>query len=210
MVNFPKTFFVTGTDTDIGKTFVSAIITAGLKAHYWKPIQSGIDDGTDTNFIKSATKLPDSNFHSELVALKAPLSPHEAANLEGIHISEESLVIPEKLQELESHLVVEGAGGLMVPINWDFMIIDLIKKWNLPVLLVVRSALGTLNHTLLSIDALKARGVPIFGLVMNGPLNEGNFKSLNRLTDVPILAQIPKIENVEKANFVALFKEYFL
>lgn len=210
MINFPKTFFVTGTDTDIGKTFVSAILTAGLKAHYWKPIQSGVIDGTDTNFVKKASKLPNSHFHPELVALKAPLSPHEAADIEEINISEKNLIIPENLQKLDSHLIVEGAGGLMVPINWEFMIIDLIKKWNLPVLLVVRSALGTLNHTLLSIEALKSKGIPVFGLVMNGPLNEGNYKSLSRLTDVPILAQIPKIENVEKANFEALFKEYFI
>jgi len=107
-------------------------------------------------------------------------------------------------------LVIEGAGGLMVPINWDFMIIDLIKKWEIPVVLVVRSALGTLNHTLLSIEALKSRGIPVFGLIMNGPINEGNFKSLARLIDVRILAQIPVIENTEKVNFEGLFNEYFI
>jgi dethiobiotin synthase len=210
MIKFPKTFFVSGTDTDIGKTFVSAILTAGLKAHYWKPIQSGIIQGTDTEFVKKATKLPNSHFHAELVALKEPLSPHEAAELENIAIAENDLMIPENLQKLDSHLVIEGAGGLMVPINWDFMIIDLIKKWEIPVVLVVRSALGTLNHTLLSIEALKSRGIPVFGLIMNGPINEGNFKSLARLIDVRILAQIPVIENTEKVNFEGLFNEYFI
>lgn len=210
MINFPKTFFVSGTDTDIGKTFVSAILTAGLKAHYWKPIQSGSLEGTDTNFIKSVTKLPAAHFHEELVSLKAPLSPHEAAEEEFIKIKENELVIPDNLKSLDAHVIIEGAGGLMVPINWDFMIIDLIKKWEIPVVLVIRSALGTLNHTLLSLEALKSRGISVFGLIMNGPINQGNFKSLSRLTNVPILAQIPKIEQAHELDFEALYNQYFL
>lgn len=209
MINFPKTFFVSGTDTDIGKTFVSAILTAGLRAHYWKPIQSGNIEGTDTDFVKSATKLPESHFHPELFSLKEPLSPHEAAELEHTHIAENELIIPNELLHLNRHLVIEGAGGLMVPINWDFMIIDLIKIWNLPVVLVVRSALGTLNHSLLSVEALRQRGIPIFGIIMNGPLNSGNANSLARLTGLPILAQIPEIKEVDNLNFEALFQEFF-
>jgi dethiobiotin synthetase len=209
MINFPKTFFISGTDTDIGKTFVSAIITAGLKANYWKPIQSGTIEGTDTGFVKAVTKLPESHFYPELVSLKEPLSPHEAAELEHTHIAESDLIIPDELLHLNRHLVIEGAGGLMVPVNWEFMIIDLIKKWDLPVVLVVRSALGTLNHSLLSVEALRQRGIPIFGIIMNGPLNSGNANSLARLTGLPILAQIPEIKEVDNLNFEALFQEFF-
>jgi len=105
--------------------------------------------------------------------------------------------------------LVEGAGGLLVPINWEFQVIDLVQKWNIPVVLVVRSSLGTLNHTQLSIQAMQNRGIAIFGIVINGPISDTNRESLSRLTDVPILAEIPPIDVNAVTNFERLFQKYF-
>lgn len=209
MFEWPHIFFVTGTDTDIGKTFISAILTAGLDACYWKPIQSGSIDGTDTDFVKNITGLNKDRFIKELVKLPQPLSPHAAAEAEGLEIDHRQLILPSEELLQGRRLVIEGAGGLMVPINWKYFMIDLIKKWQLPVVLVAKSGLGTLNHTLLSIEALQIRGIPIFGLVMNGEPNESNRVTIERLSGLQVIAEVPPIQNPEGMNFKELFEEYF-
>lgn len=172
---YPKKIFVTGTDTDIGKTVVSSILISGLKAGYWKPIQAGRDPLTDIEFIKKITQLPDSHFYEESYNLSEPMSPHAAAEIDGVTIDFDKIQVPKISQ---SHLVVEGAGGLIVPVNENQYIIDLIAELNYPVLLVAKSGLGTLNHTLLSLEALRLRDIPIFGVVLVGETHDSNEKAI--------------------------------
>lgn len=187
----PPALFVTGTDTDVGKSIVSALLTLGLGASYWKPVQSGPGpDGTagDSAYIQSITQLPAERFLPERHCLSQPLSPHAAAAIDGVDISLEDFVLPDYDRP---HLIVEGAGGLLVPLNDRQFMLDLICQLQLPVILVARSTLGTLNHSLLSIAQLRRVGVPIFGLVMNGPKNESNRAAIAHYGQVPILLELP-------------------
>ncbi|MDZ7680612.1 MAG: dethiobiotin synthase [Fodinibius sp.] len=191
MQDWPSAFFVTGTDTGIGKTVVSAILTEALNASYWKPIQAGLDEETDTEFVRRTTEVPESQIIPEHYRLNTPMSPHAAAEIDDIEISMDDFELPDYSTD---HLVVEGAGGLYVPINDQEMIIDLIAYLELPVVLVARSTLGTLNHTLLSIEALRSRDISILGVVMNGPEHESNRQTISRFGDVEILAEIDTIK----------------
>ena len=149
--------FVTGTGTDVGKTVVAACLVRALDADYWKPIQSGLAAADDAAEIDRLTGLPPARNHPFVYALQAPLSPHEAARREGVVIDLDRFHLP----RTERPLVVEGAGGLLVPLNRDCLMIDLIARLGLPVVLVGLSGLGTINHTLLSLEALRRRGLPV-------------------------------------------------
>lgn len=189
--------WIAGTDTGIGKTMVSSVITFGLNAVYWKPVQSGIENGlTDTEAVKQATQLPDKHFLSERWLLSEPYSPHLAARLDGVHIdlSDFSLPVDEKVDS--AYLIIEGAGGLYVPLNENDLLIDLMHQMYCPVILVCKSGLGTINHSLLSIQALKMRQVPILGCVFNGETNFENEKAVTNFSGVPILGRIPRVEGV--------------
>lgn len=185
-------FIVTGTDTGIGKTVFSAAIAGALDASYWKPIQSGLDDATDSETVAHLAGLPPTKIIPEVYRLAMPASPHRAAEAEGTEISISRLTLP----KVEGPLVVEGAGGLMVPITREFLQIDLFRSFRLPVILVARTALGTINHSLLSIEALCGRNIPIQGIAFVGeevPDTErticemGNVKRLGRLPHLPVL-----------------------
>jgi len=203
----PKKLFVTGTDTGIGKTIVSAMLTAGLNAHYWKPVQSGLEERTDTETVKYLTGLPDEHFHNETYRLNEPLSPHASAAIDGVEINLDHFKPPKT--ESGSHLIIEGAGGLMVPLNDEAMIIDLIKQLDIPVLLVSRSSLGTLNHTFLSLDQLRRYGIDIFGVIMSGPLNLSNRRAIEKYGEVPVLGELPQLDlinaDVLKQEFNRIF-----
>lgn len=198
-----KQFFITGTDTGVGKTHIAAILTHGLKALYWKPIQSGIEDETDTELVARMTQLPKHHFIPEAYRLKKPRSPHEAARAEGVVIHKDEIRLP----NVSENLIIEGAGGLHVPITWDFWMIDLIKSFHIPVILVTRTQLGTLNHTLLSIEALKSRSIPIAGYIMTGPYDYENEQSLKKLTNVPFLGYVPFKSNWTSAELTTSFNE---
>ena len=157
--------FVTGIDTNIGKTFISAILAKTMNADYFKPIQCGDLENTDSDKVAHWAKA---NVHPETYKLKTPQSPHLAASLENKTINLNDINIP----KTDNHLVIEGAGGLLVPLNDKDYIIDIPKKFGLPVILVCRSYLGSLNHTLLAIEALKEREIEILGLVFNGKPNQ--------------------------------------
>lgn len=204
-MKLPERIFVTGTDTGIGKTFVSAVITAGRNGYYWKPVQSGLEDITDTQWVKSVTSLEDRHFIKEAYRLNAPLSPHVSASMEGIVIDPGSIVLPED----KSPLVVEGAGGVMVPLNSDFLIIDLIKKLGLPVIVVARSGLGTINHTLLTIEALRHRDIEILGIVLNGKKNEANKAAIEEIGRVRVIAEIEHSENISRSVLIDAFERFF-
>ncbi|MFT8674828.1 MAG: dethiobiotin synthase [Acetobacter sp.] len=185
--------FVTGTDTGVGKTLISACLARRWQATYWKPLQSGLaeEDGDTATLTRL---VPGVECLSPVGAYQAPLSPQAAARAEGVRIDPATLVLPQV--DSARPLVVEGAGGLMVPATDEMMMIDLAAAWGLPVVLVARSGLGTLNHTLLSLEALRLRGIAIAGVVLNGPPNPENRRTIECLGKVRILAEIPLCEQV--------------
>lgn len=205
MVDFPRRLFVTGTDTGVGKTVVAAMLVAGLDGHYWKPVQSGTDEGTDTRYIREKTGLPEDRFFPEIYRLKGFMSPHAAAALENVKIDLSSIRMPDPA----SHLVMEGAGGLMVPLGDRWLVIDLIKRLGAPVLLVARSGLGTINHTLLSLEKLAVSGIDVFGVVMNGPRNESNRKAIEHFGGVRVLAEIESMREINAKTLKAAFEKCF-
>lgn len=181
-----KRYVVTGIGTDVGKTVVSAIIAQALEADYWKPIQSGELENSDSHKID---RLTNDNVHilSERYRLTEPLSPHASAAIDGVHLQLSELTLP----ETNRNLLVEGAGGLMVPINNTDLLIDVFKQWNLPVIIVSRHYVGSINHTILTIEALQNRGITIKGLVFVGDENKATESFILNHTNVPFLIRIP-------------------
>lgn len=193
MIEIPRRFFITGTDTEIGKTVVSSMFMSSLDATYWKPIQSGLEEETDSQFVQRVAEVDDSKIIPERWVLNAPMSPHASADLDGVSISLDDFELPSFSTR---HLIIEGAGGLIVPINWEYTMLDVIEKLEMPVLLVARSGLGTLNHTLLSLKALRDRGIHVFAVLMSGPYHNSNRETLRHFGDLPVyeLGQLPKID----------------
>jgi len=167
MPNTPP-IFVTGIGTDVGKTVVSAILVESLKADYWKPIQSGDLDNSDTMKVQALISNPVSKFHPEAYRLTQPFSPHKSAALDKITIDIDLINIP----QTENQLIIEGAGGLMVPLNNKHFVVDLIQKFDAEVILVVKQYLGSINHTLLSLELLKQKKIKVRALIFNGDRDE--------------------------------------
>ena len=185
---------VCGTDTDVGKTVVSALLVQGLGATYWKPVQSGTDGGGDTGRVQQLLGLPPERVWPEAYRLTAPVSPHWSAERDGVSIDPARLALPAG----DGPLVVETAGGLLVPLRRNWLQIEQIAVWGLPVLLVARSGLGTLNHTLLSLEALHRRSIPVLGLVLNGDPHPDNPRTLEALGGVPVLAELPPLDPLDR------------
>jgi len=180
-INLPKKLFVTGTDTEIGKTVVSSILSKGMNASYWKIIQTG--DDSDKSFVKQVTKMPDEKFIQEAYCLKLPLSPYAAAMDENISIDINK--IKNKFDLIKDNcLVAEGAGGVMVPVKKDFFMSDLISFLGLSAVVVARSGLGTINHTLLTIEHLKNKNIDIACIILNGEINESNKKIIEEISGI--------------------------
>ena len=204
---FPGRIFITGTDTGIGKSLVSAMLLAGLEGKYWKPVQSGLEDITDTEWVKKKTGLDDTHFYPETYRLKLPLSPHASARAGGVRIELSRFEIPQTGHG--ETLIIEGAGGIMVPLNEKELMIDLIKKCNAPALIVARSGLGTINHTLLSISQLRGEGIDILGVVMNGPANRSNRDAIEHFGSVKVIAGIEEIADINPETLRKSFRKYF-
>ena len=185
--------FVTGIDTNIGKTIASAILREALNADYWKPIQCGDLDNSDTLKVQELTEKKGA-IHPETYALKNPLSPHQAAEREGKKISVSDFSLPQS----SNSIVVEGAGGLLVPLNQKETILDLIMALKLPVVIVSKNYLGSLNHTLLTIDALRKQKIEILGLIFNGPENPELEEFLCQKSDLPKLLNIQEEKYLSK------------
>ena len=196
-------FIICGTDTDIGKTLISSFFVKGLNSFYWKPIQSGIESQTDSQTVEKLAQVSKKKIIKEAYVFTKPLSPHWAAEIDQKTINFDKLRLP----KVQGSLIVETAGGLMVPITRNFLQIDQIKQWNLPVILVCKSSLGTLNHTLLSIEALKQRNIDILGLVVNGEKHLDNPKTLVDFSGIPIIAEFPYIKKMDSNNLDILWKE---
>ena len=187
-----KRFVVSGIGTEVGKTVASAILAEALEADYWKPVQAGELDHTDTMKVQGWTLK--ANCLPELYKLNTPASPHYAAAVDGIQMDAADLQVPATTR----NLIIEGAGGLMVPLNnAGLLYIDLFEAWQIPVILVSRHYLGSINHTLLSVDALKRRGIPIAGILFNGDENRATEEIIESVTQVPILG---RIENANEIN----------
>jgi len=194
-----KPIFVTGIGTGVGKTIVSAILVEKLKADYWKPVQAGDLDQSDTITVKSLVSNSISHFHPEAYRLTQPYSPHKAAALDGIEINPDKIILP----QTGNQLIIEGAGGLMVPLNNNFLMIDLIKKLDAEVVLVSRNYLGSINHTLLSIDALKTRSINIKAIVFNGTRDQYSEDVIKLSASATNIFFIPEINELSKENCLA-------
>lgn len=184
-------FFITGIGTDVGKTIVSAIVVEALKADYWKPIQAGDLEWSDTHKVKNLVANSTSQFFDNAYALKHPMSPHAAAEIEGIEIEVNKIKEP----QTSNHLVIEGAGGLLVPLNNKDTILDLIKE-DYQVIVVSRNYLGSINHTLLTIELLKREGKQIAGIIFNGEENKATQEIIAKKTGVKILGRVEWMEEV--------------
>lgn len=198
---------VTGTDTGVGKTIVSAMLTLALGAIYWKPIQSGTAGGTDTERVAALTGLPPSHFLPERYVLREPLSPHRAAELDGVAIKLANLALPDG--PANRALIVEGAGGVLVPINRALLQVELFARWGAPVILVARTALGTINHTLLSLEALKARSIPLLGVVFVGDAMPDSEQTIVEMGQMKRLGRLPLLPDMNAGRLRAAFDANF-
>jgi dethiobiotin synthetase len=185
---------VAGIGTDVGKTVASAVLCELLGADYWKPVASGTDDGpVDHQVMQTLILNGKSRVHAPKYVFGKSLSPHVAASIEGVTIELESLI---DVPVTQDGLVIELAGGLLVPLNDDYTNIDLLERWRLPAVVVSRHYLGSINHTLLTLEALKARQLPIAGIIFNGNELPDTERIIARLGGVPILGRLPMVEQV--------------
>jgi len=198
------TIIVTGTDTDIGKTVFAAGLTAALGARYWKPVQAGLADGSDAASVVTLGVAAD-RVLPEAYRLTTPCSPHLAAEIDGVTIEPERLALP----EVDGALVVEGAGGVMVPVTRELIFADLFARWGKPVVLVARTGLGTINHSLLSIEALRNRGVPILGIAFVGDAVEDSEATIATLGKVRRLGRLPRLDPLDAATLAEAFAAAF-
>lgn len=205
---FPSGIFITGTDTGVGKTVVSAMLVKGLDAAYWKPVQSGLENGqSDTDRVKQWTGMPDDYFYPETYKLSEPLSPHAAAKIDGVKIDINAFDFPALPDG--RRLIVEGAGGIMVPLNESSLMLTLMKQLELPVILVTRTTLGTINHTLLSIGQLRHYDIPIAGVIMNGVENRSNREAIEYYGKVDVLASLDPLEAIAPDSIDKAFRKLF-
>lgn len=193
-------YFVSGIGTEVGKTIISAILAEALKADYWKPIQAGDLEQSDSIKVRDLLSNQSTQIHPESYQLKLPMSPHAAAEKEQVAIELSAMPLPNTSRPL----IVEGAGGLLVPINKKECIIDLVDSLKLEVILVSKHYLGSINHTLLSIEALEARSIPIKGIIFNGQPNHDTESIILSKSGLKMIARIPTMKSVNKQSVKAL------
>jgi dethiobiotin synthetase len=200
-----RTIVVTGTDTDVGKTIFAAALVQALGAAYWKPIQAGRDPATDKELIAELAGVGPDRLLPEIYQLSLPRSPHFAAEEDGVTMAPERLQLP----DCDRPLVVEGAGGALVPITRGLLFADLFARWGAPAVIVARTRLGTINHSLLTIEALRTRGVPMLGVAFVGDAEEDSEATIAELGQVRRLGRLPWLERLEPASLAAAFADNF-
>ena len=193
-------FVVTGTDTGIGKTIFSAALAQATGAPYWKPIQAGLEEGSDSEAVTRLASVP---VLPEAYRLATPASPHRAAEIDNVNIDAETLTPP------PGDLIVEGAGGALVPVTRTTLYADLFAQWQIPVIVCARTSLGTINHSLLTIEALRSRNVPIHGLAFLGDAVEDSEATIAAIGGVRRLGRLPIIDPLDSATLAASFKANF-
>lgn len=204
--NFPTQFILAGIGTEIGKTVVSSILVEALQADYWKPVQSGALEDSDTETVRQLISNSASQFHPEAYRLTQPLSPHAAAEIDNVHIDLNSITLP----ITSNALIIELAGGLMVPLNDHELNVDLVQKLGLPIVLVSRNYLGSINHTLLSVELCRSRNIPIVGIIFNGPTVSSTESFILNYTNIPCLGRIGQENQLTKdviRNYANQFAE---
>jgi dethiobiotin synthetase len=203
----PERFFITGTDTGIGKTVVSALLCAALDAYYWKPIQTGTREGTDSRTVARIAERPRAKILPEAYRFAPPVSPHLAAQKARTRIDFRAIRLPEI--GVNENLIVEGAGGALVPINDTQLMTDLMKHLGLRVLLVARTTLGTINHTLLSLAALRSARISIRGVVMVGAPDPDNRKAIEHYGRIKVVGAVPPLRNINRGSLLSTFHKTF-
>jgi dethiobiotin synthetase len=200
-----RRFVVAGTDTDVGKTVFAAALTGALSGVYFKPVQAGLEPPTDADTVRALTGLGDAHFLPEVYRLRSPLSPHRAAELDGVVIDLAKLALP----HCDRPLVVEPAGGLLVPLTRDILTIELIARWNAPVILCARTALGTINHSLLSLEALKRRAIPVLGIAFIGDANADTERTIVEMGRARRLGRLPRLARLDRGTLADAFASNF-
>jgi dethiobiotin synthase len=202
-----KRFFVTGTDTNVGKTVLSALLVAALDAVYWKPIQTGSCEGCDRESVMKWAEIPEERTLPEEYCFDPPVSPHLAAELSGVAIDLARIQRPALASGVP--LIVEGAGGVFVPVNNSQFMLDLVVQLRMPVLVAARSALGTINHTTLTVRALRDAGATVAGVVVIGHENKDNERAIERFACAPVVGRIPHLEQVNRAALLHAYSTQF-
>lgn len=198
-------FIITGTDTDVGKTIVSAMLVRALDAYYWKPIQAGTADGTDRARVAELSGAPEEKLLPETYCLSVPASPHYAAEHDGVTIDLDRLDVPES----SGSLIIEGAGGVLVPITRSTLQIDVFAGWDMPVILCARTRLGTLNHTLMSLAVLQDWEIPVHGIIFVGEEHRDNQKTIAEMGGVKVLGRLPLLDDLTPGALQSAFEMHF-
>jgi dethiobiotin synthetase len=198
-------FVITGTDTDVGKTVFAAALVRALDGCYWKPVQCGLEPETDSETVRRLSGLPANRILPEAYRFRLPASPHLAAEQEGIEVDAALLGLPDTSRPL----VVEGAGGLMVPLNRSSLMIDLFARWRAPVILCARTRLGTISHSLLSIEALRRRSIPLHGIVFVGEEEKGPEDTIVTMGAVRRLGRLPNLADLTPQALQQAFERHF-
>lgn len=197
-----RTIIVTGTDTEIGKTVFAAALVGAMGAHYWKPVQAGLDDdGGDRDRVARLAGVAADRIVPEAYRLTTPCSPHRAAEIDGVTIDAARLALP----RVEGPLVIEGAGGVLVPLTREMTYADQFARWRCPVVLVARTVLGTINHSLLSIEALRARGIEVLGVTFVGEAQEDSEATICAMGKVRRLGRLPRLDTLTPETLRAAF-----
>jgi dethiobiotin synthetase len=196
---------ITGTDTGIGKTVFSAAVTDALGACYWKPIQSGLDEETDSETVLRLGRIPSQRILPEAWRLKTPVSPHLSAELDEVTLDPDALQPP----ETNLPLIIEGAGGLLVPLTRHKTFVDVFARWQIPIVLCARTGLGTINHTLLSLEAMRQRRIPVLGVAFIGDTYPDTQRIIEEMGNARILGRLPRLESLTPDTLRRAFRENF-
>jgi dethiobiotin synthetase len=200
-------FFITGTDTGVGKTTLAALLCAALDAVYWKPIQTGTLEGSDRTTVMRLAGIGTDRTIDEVYKFVPPVSPDLAARWAGTEIDLGRINLPPAAAN--DWLVVEGIGGVLVPLNQKQFVLDMMIKFKLPVILAARSGLGTINHTLLTLAALHAAELPVHGVVLIGEQNRENRETIERFGHVRVIGEIPRLPNLHRTALMQAFMNHF-
>jgi dethiobiotin synthase len=200
-------FFVTGTDTGVGKTVLSALLVAALDGMYWKPVQTGAIEGTDRNSVRLWAECPEERLLPERYCFDPPVSPHQASREAGVRMALDTFEWPASLGDRPC--IVEGAGGAMVPLNERDLMIDLMRRLSLPVVVAARTSLGTINHTLMTLAALRAADLSVRGVVLIGAENMENRRAIEHYGNIRVIGHIPMLERIHRAALLEVFEKHF-
>jgi dethiobiotin synthetase len=200
-------YFVTGTDTGVGKTVLSALLVAALDAVYWKPVQTGASEGTDRESVRAWSEATEDRLPMERFRFDPPVSPHLASREEGIQIALDAFKLPPS--SADRNWIVEGAGGVMVPLNERDLMRDLMRQIGFPIIVSSRTALGTINHTLLTLAALREARLAICGVVLIGDENIENRRAIEHYGDVRVIGHIPMLKKINRVALLDAYEKHF-